>query len=450
MRLGGKVLLGGALVSVGLAAFAQNANPPGLSINLDLSSGLEFSDNSEATTDLLLRFDSQTRNQQLSFSIGTGIIRPIGSSSSGSSLDRPRASINYMRDNGMLQFTTSASYSINELKGRVSFTDPNDPTVSSFIDDPGEVENYRFSAGVVYGANNPFGVDISGSYSERNFINTLDPALEDSKRHRVDVSLRFDASPVLSIFPTYSYEVIEDEDAVNTKETTQRAGLRFRYLASSVVTVTGGVRSAEIETETDGGGGRVVATNSDLDFNLGAVVDRPNGSASVDFARDLRSTGPLDTVTVGRVMTLANGSDLSFSVGIASFGSGETAGIGRIALAYPVPTGQINLSARQSAVVGADMEEAVSSRFSAGYTHDLTSTSTLRLSANWASFDVVTPAGGTDRTSSDISLEYRRQLTRDWNLRAGVEHRVSKQSGSARDTDDIVYINLSRSFSLLR
>ena len=149
MRLGGKILLGGTLISVGLAAFAQNANPPGLSITLDLQSGIELSDNSEATTDVLLSFDSQTQDQQLSFSVGTGIIEPLGSGSAASTLDRPRASLSYSRDNGMLQFTTSGSYEVNELSGLVSFTDPSDPTVSSFINDPGEVEDIQVSAGVV-------------------------------------------------------------------------------------------------------------------------------------------------------------------------------------------------------------------------------------------------------------------------------------------------------------
>jgi len=192
----------------------------------------------------------------------------------------------------------------------------------------------------------------------------------------------------------------------------------------------------------------VTSTNDDLDFNLGAVVNRPNGTASVNFARDLRSTGPLDTITFGRDMMLASGGDLNVSVGLASFGSGETAGIGRISYTHPVPTGSINLTARQNAFVGADMEESVSSRVSAAYTHNLTPDSTLRFGANWASFDVLSPPGGTDRTNSRVSVEYRRQLTQDWNLRAGVEHRSSKQTGGTRDTDNVLFVNLSRSFFL--
>ena len=109
-----------------------------------------------------------------------------------------------------------------------------------------------------YGANDPFGFSISGFYSEQNFNNTLDPALEDSKQSGVDLGLRFDVSPVLTVSPTFSHEVVEDDDAVNTKQTTRRAGLRFQYQASSVVTLSGGLLGAEIETEVDGGGGRAL------------------------------------------------------------------------------------------------------------------------------------------------------------------------------------------------
>lgn len=419
----------------------------GLTATVDLSFGLVYDDDTGTTfeSDVLIGLSSVTRNQAFTFNLGSGLDAGDGLRDGDAyEFARPTADLDYVFNNGASQLSFGVDYSSRDIDGTIDDPLSFDPT--DLIEDDGTLATTNLAFGVAIGLDRSVGASFDYTLEDRTYADTADPALVDTETETFNLALRFTPSRTLNYNATAELIRDEEADAVNTLREISRFGLSADWRATPSLSVNASIGHATIDSTVDVGLMRVTTTVDGFEGALGLVRDMRNGSATADLSRELTVNGPLDRLTAGRAMELANGGSLGFSLGVASFDSGANRVIGNVTFSRPTRHGSLALSFDRNVSVDGDELDIQRTSASAAYTYEIDRISDVTFDMSYAAIDTIT-AGGSDTERTDFGITYTRELTGDWAFSAGLGYGESRSSTAADSTDREAFLTLERTFS---
>ncbi|MEM1232549.1 MAG: hypothetical protein AAGH70_00355 [Pseudomonadota bacterium] len=441
-----------ALAGAGAIVAAQIAEEEGgVRAIAGLDMRLEFDDgDTEFRTGLDLDVISATRTQRLSFSGDFGIRVPLDDPGAAELRD-PRYGIAYLRDTGVSRLTLGAEYGRRDLDGNSAPDDglPFDEDDLLFING-GTEERTRVTASLETGLIDPIGVELRYSFDERLYSNGADPDLEDTTREELGVALRFDVNRTLRVGTQLSWSV-EDQGNGPIPDRDERfsAGFDVTWQALPELEVTGELSYARIDSEALVMGVAVQSDRDGTNLRFGARLDRPNGDLSVDFGRDLNTTGSVTTLDVTRSLALPRSAQLDVTLGAAELPSGSVYGTGAIRYAQDTRLGSLSASFSQTATINGDDEEVLRRIFQSAYAMDLPREARFGVSGQFTDSEIVQGLDP-DITSARIAVDYSRPLTEDWSFGAGASWQRTREAGGAESTDNRLFLTLERRFTFRR
>lgn len=454
------LLAGTAATLVGYAPAAGQDTPGGLTLTFGISSSIRVNDNfdldspSPGTTSLWdnrLSFGllKESQLQTISFNL-EGVVRASnfpGRSAELSFLDDTSADFAYARNLGNSRFEFGADYSNTDL----DFLDPlsliDDLDETDFIIDDGRRE--ILSANLVFetGIDDPFGFLLELDHGKRNYSGTSDPGLFDTDTHGISATGRLRFSPVLEGRLTASYDKYDALDADGTERITSSYNFGITYNVSPTTVIDATLGHQEVEenltaipsTSTESG---VVGT-----FAL--TRELTNGIVGVSLESDITTTGRRSSIELNRALEFPTGS-LEASIGATRGAAGDTQAIGSIAYIHELPLGSISASASRSYSTSTLGNDTRTTRAALGYTTQLGRLSGLALDLGFSEVTDV-GVGATDSTTTgSFRATYTYELTEDWNLSTGFEHRIRDSDTIAQENSNEVFLTLERLFTIRR
>lgn len=483
-----------AFSAVGIA-WAQQETQSGKLFTVTVGQTLRYSDNLnlqtngdsvlQSRTALDFAFDSVTRTQTLSFDLGGAL---VVDTDGDAGIEEPYARFAYAIEGANSRLSLDADYRRVDLNSAVStqsVTDPNGTPVP--VTDTARIEEgVRSNSAVVLryetGLRSKVGFSLDLSQRARRYRDTTSANLFDTDTRRAGVEVTFRIDPQITARLLASHLRYEAEDSNNTRrrETKLGAGLTLDITPalrldsnlqhSRVVRTSGGTK-----TLTDG-----------LSLGLGLTQTLKNGTLSIDFSTDPTSSGRRSSLRANRVMDLRRDGRLSYGVGLTKTKGFSAEPLLSLSYAQPLKRGEVDLSFSQRARTDETSDEPVIlTRLSARYRGDLTSRVNWSIGASINDVDAQSPTGedrraisfdtslvgqisdvsswsagltlrDTDTTDPGgvenqrrfgISLGYRHQMSRDWDLVASYRHDAITETGAADRKANTISLGLEKTFS---
>lgn len=437
--------------------------PPGPSATLDVSTGLRIEDEGLVNRNSLgLTFLTQTREQRLELELGTTIdVQPDGG------LDEdflPDVDLRYLRDTGVLQFSFAGSYAASDVNGSIPgpnfFFDETD-----VIRDDGTRETTRMAASLEIGRRDPIGLELGASFQERNFSDTEDPDLSDASNAAAEAALRFDLSRRLTFRLTASRVDVEDGgDILDSDQTETAYGGRLTWQATPRTRVDASLARARTETERNETveitstvtglfveriptGRREFEELDGLEGELSVRHRMPNGTLEASLERELTGNGDIDRVALARRLSLADGSDLRLQLGAARFEGSDTVPTFDLRYTRLLKAGLFETSLQRGVAVDSDDQNVTRTRLNVTHVLPVTPISDLTTTLGVVEIGVV-DGFEPDQIGADLAVTYSRAIGQSWSMDVGYEGFLSRDEGDASNTENILFVNLRRSFDL--
>jgi hypothetical protein len=354
----------------------------------------------------------------------------------------PAATLSYAIFNRGAEISTELSYSARDLDD-VTIGDEFDAT--DLTRDGGRRERVEAVFGLVTGRDAPFGTETELLYRGDAFSDGA--TADDETLTSVDTTLRFTINPQITLRATGFLGRTETEDAGNTVETVHAYGLGADLLIDPAWSASIDLGRRERVTETDVLGVRVRSVVEGIDGALSLTREMPNGVLGFSAERRVVATGSQDTFRLRREMVLANGAEVSGSLGAVIFEGADPIAIFGAAYANELRPGtRVSFSLDRTGGVSADDANIIRTRLRAGLEQDLTPVSSLSLDLALAEVDDQS-LGGIDTRRVDLALAYRHALTADWNLAARASRGVVFEAGAETDRITVLTLGIERRFS---
>ncbi|TFL17126.1 hypothetical protein [Jannaschia formosa] len=446
-------LAGSSAIWVGVTSAQEGVPNPALVI--DLGVGLEADgDGPELRGDVGLSYLTRTRSQSFELSLGSSV--RVGEDGIGDEALLPVLRTVYGFDNGATLLSLSGGYTLREVEG-LSFLltedldgdgDPGFDTVG-LVEDDGLLETVSANLALSLWRRSPVGLELGADLLRRDYRDTSDPDLDDSRRVGASAALRLTPREGLDFRLTASHRRESEDDLLDRETETTRlgAGVDWRAAPGTAIDLTV-ARSVREEDRLAAGGGRETIRTTGLVWEGGIAQDRRNGRRGLRFARTLVDDGDrLDDLELFRALDLAGGGALSLGVGLARFEDGDLAVEARAAYSQPLAQGA-RLTASLSRQAGTDGEDQEVARSQAriGFDRPLSPVAGVGISARLARIEVIDGVDP-DQTAISVAASYRHALTPDWSLRASVTHDAARPEGGDTDRDTRLSLGLGRSFT---
>lgn len=292
-----------------------------------------------------------------------------------------------------------------------------------------------------------FGVALEQDYDERRYTDTTDPLLFDTTTHSTGIAALFRVSGATTVSAEYSEDDYEASDTNGTSRETRRATLgidhevsradRFRFsLGPSEVTEVFSTLPGTVQRRKE----VVGVLEYQRDLNDGTII------ASLDST--LNSIGRQTTLKVGRRMDLPLGS-LDMSIGAVKADATDPEIVGRAAWQQDFARSSFELDLSHSAAASETLSQFTkTTEISLGYELELSNLSALNFDASYAEIDA--PAIANSRTRGRVQASYTRDITRDWDMIVGMDHRRFEGGTTPLATSNGVFFTLRREFQTLR
>lgn len=385
---------GGVLLTFGIEQMFRSQSNPSLNIP---SSGTEL----QARTKLSFGLVSETRTQRLAFGANGTF---VAGQAARTGFILPSAELSYSRSAASSQLELSAFTSRKDVDTLefVTSDDPINNPILIAVTGSGTQQVRGAMAKLSFGQGLPFGGSVSVRVAKTSYSGTTDPNLVDSRRDTARLALHFDFTDV----------------------TTVNAGLSVSRLDEAVL-------GTNKQTET---------------LSLGLNHTLPTGSLSLDGNAAHDNAGTRYSLSFGRRLELPRG-ELNASVGLTWPITGRTQVTGALDWRHDLPNGV--LSARVSRSVTSDardqevrvdrldatLERALLPRLNGAFTVGLQDSNNSGTGVS------------TKSTRLDASLKY--ELTQDWGLRFGAQHRILNTQGSGKAKSTTLSVTLGRTFEYL-
>lgn len=437
-----------ALCAAGLAAYAQDAAPPGIAARFDVTQRLEFSDNPDfdvdGSSDLFGRtilgfsLDSVTPLQNFNLDLNVDIEE---GRDNRDSLDLTNATValGYLRQTRNALVGTDISY--READANSGITDDEidlDGNVINQNDGTRQTLSYGLEAAL--GREAPVGASFAWRYRELTFSGTDDPDLRDSSTNDLSGQIDFRFSP--RITASLVADLVEsDTSGTGVDRKTTGLGTELQLDISRLHRVDLFLGYDRIERS-----GTQTGTDEGLSGSIDWTRQMTNGEIGLGYRSEVASNsdGRRSFLSAVRNMELPRGA-LDLELGLTG---SETVGsdpLVDITYRHERPRGLFTLGMLQSVNTDDDNDEEIITRLRASYDHRINTVSSFGLSGAFFDRNEL-DAAGNDAQRIDIDLTYRYDLTRDWGLVSGFRHSMSTEDSGRDRTENSVFVGLQRSF----
>lgn len=415
--------LSGALLSI-LAVppsgvYAQSANGTqtgGIQLTFGVTFRLEAQDNRglsptnkqssfEAASDLSFGLLTETRNQRFAFDLA-GSLRALNTDldvANANGLVSPSAALAYNISNASSRFGFSARISESDLSDSNTILD--DDGFELISDGTATRRQSSFETSYDWGDDRRFGFGVFARYLDTNYrggtvTDTAGSSVTDNTRLTFGARARFDISEAATLNSTLSHQSFEQDGTVGTRET--------------------------------------------IAFDNTLTIDRPLGAVNFNFGVTDTEEGQRVALSVGRSYETPRGT-FSGAIGATRAATGGSFLTGNLNYNHPLPNGALSFGAARTVSSGNDDDsERVNTQVNLGYNRELTPTSRISLSMNWA--DAETTSTGLGTTSTTFGATYSHDLTQDWSLNAGYRHRIRDDDTTGKATNNTIFLEMSRAF----
>lgn len=429
---------------------AQAQDSGGTQIGLTLSPGLFYEeDETRARLGFGAVYETGTRNQQ--FSLGFDGAFDSGYDDLADVLRSPRVTLSYGLENRSTALDATISYRRDQISAlvfnEISQSDQIDVLLfgdnanSDFlVIGTGQRADLNASTSLTFGREAPFGGTLKLGYRARSYLDTVDPALLDEETSSAGLSLRFVIDPRVTARLSGSIaETDVDDPGTDQRRTSLSAGLDMAVNRALDVSLDVGATQITSTTPLD-----AETTEEGTSAALSATRALPNGTLSGRINSDVTVGGRLTTLQVDRALDLPRGGSLGFGGGIGQVDDGDLQALARLSWSDETPTARYSVTLDRALAVDGDGDGAVNSQLSLSWQQDLDRVSTFGAGLALRNTDRLDSGADTSRTN--LSLTWRRDLTRDWGVRTTYTHSWSRETGT-EDTDNYtVFLGLERDF----
>lgn len=422
----------------------------GLRGTLSVSQGLEVSDNPNlvsnpdgttvtSRTNLGFALTSETRTERFLFGLDARFDSVLsGEDNDEDGVNSRGARLSYSREGANSALSLFARYREADLDDEVFgfFVDGEfDP--DALVIDGGSRRTTSVGGRLEIGREGPFGVSVSASRTQSDYIDTIDPELVDTDRTNLDALARFRINPTLTTFVTAGRSEEVEDDAFEITRTISYVGAGVEGEIRSGLRYSTQVTFDNSETQF---GDTVVSEDDGVGIELNVVQDRPDGALTFGASSRIDDAGRLTTASVGRSFDLPLG-NLSLSLGVADRDDDDTAFTAGLTYLRETPNGALTASLVQRPSTN-DGDATINTDLSVGYRQDLSPVSGWDASLEYSA---LSPFGsGSDDSRTSASIAYNRELTEDWGLRTGLRHSRATEDGGDTRTSNTVFFNIER------
>jgi hypothetical protein len=406
--------------------------------------------NPETTLDTRLgfSFSSKTYLQSLEFA-GQGTLRLSDrSGSNGSGFQDPNLRLSYARDTGNARLSVGANY----RKSDASFFEPlllstGGISTIDFLATTGTVISWGTRAKLETGIDAPIGFILSASIDKREYSDTTDPNVYDTRNEDLNATMRLRPSDRTQIDLSLGYGTEDYGNANRTRRDKRNVSVSLTQELSSLLTLEGQIGYSRIQTDEVILGIPVSQTSDGVFGSVALMTAMPNGSASIRLSTDRDSLGVRNTLRFGRDMELPHGT-LSADVGVSTRPGYGAQVVGSLAYGDKLPDASFSASLERKVTLDADNQDVAYTRLGLKYSRDLNEISSLGVAFDW----VRSGDGGAGAITSvdrkTLRATYTRELTADWDVVAGYQYRHLDKSGTGQASSNSVFLTIGRKFAL--
>lgn len=376
----------------------------GLSTGVQINSNRNLDEDDPGSTtelstrlDFLVRFATPIQSLELGGDVGFRTVNGAEEDDLQSGIFDPNLRLSYNRLSRDAQFDVSAFYSERDVSAsELQFIE--ETASFDLLDTSGTQQRFGFDTALELRRRSPFGITLSAGFTGIRFSDTDDPDLTDEDRFRAGTRLRFDLDPVTQAVVDAQFSTFDDSGTDEGRRDTYRLGTTLRRnLRNGDASLRANV------TDTEDG------TRYTLSAGRGVETDTWQASGTLGLTREI---------------------------------SGDVATIGGFDIAHVLPNGELTAGFDATVRSGSDDEEQEVLTFDLGYVTQLTALTSF--DARFSFTDRNATDDGDDGQFATLSLGVQRQLTRDWSLNVGLEHRISDTSDDGRVEDSVLRVNLRR------
>ncbi len=442
-----------SVTALAAPAFAQEG-PARLGV-LSFSQGLELTDNAIlavsptgdsliSTTRLGLDIGTETRTESLRFNVGTELIGDIfGETDDDFEFGNYSAGVNYRREGASSLFALTGTYRERQLDDEVL-----DPTSAFFgidlgpdvlIIDSGTVTATGLGARLQTGIGGPFELDLKAEYADRDYEDVVDADLVDNTRSSFDALARLRPNQALTYRLRAGYDLLEEDDLTSTETTTTYFGAGVEGETAGGLSFFGDLLYDRAEIDT---GGTTVLDGIGVD--LGLTQERNNGTFGLAVASRVDDEGRRTSAIASRAMELPTGA-LSFSLGVVDEeGDNSLRLAGGVNYLRATPRGGLTVVLSQD-ITASDGDVFRDTRLEVGFVEEINMISAFEARLGYV---MSNDLGGSDDDQETVAtLTYRRDLTEDWQMRAGYERTILSTEGGTDRTQNSIFLNVERDFA---
>jgi hypothetical protein len=355
---------------------------------------------------------------------------------------------------GTLGYTREGRDSFLDVNGRY-FYDRVDDDVLVFLDedlnpvdlivDGGDLRRWTFDGRIGFGAQAPIGVEAGFFYDNRDYIDVADPDLYDRTRYGVDGVLSFGLTDTLRARLTASYDILDEDDALQTETETTNLGFGATYEIDEITVFSGDVSYTNIDETFFNS---ISEVTEGWVYNFSLQRELSNGTVGAGLQRTLTEAVERTQLTFDRARDLRAGA-LSYTLGVSvADGGGEVRFVGGVTYEQDLPSGSLSLSANQSTVTSDDEEDTLVTRVALLYNHEINSVSSVGVNFGLGRSEDIGGGASDADVRANLGVTYRRALTREWDWLVGYEARYSIEDGGDGANGNKVYTRIDRSFSI--
>ena len=258
-----------------------------------------------------------------------------------------------------------------------------------------------------------------------------------SETTSANLGATFRLNPAMSAELSFGISRTDEDDADETSRRRNSVGAGLSTELASGLVLAGSLTLDRAETYLLG-----VEDSSDegVGLSVSLTQPRPNGEIGLSLTSRVDNSGRRTSANLSRSYDATNGG-LSLSLGLVDQ-EGEdievTTGVN-----YRRVASDRSLSAtlvqRPST---SDGEAFLNTSFSLNYAQAINEISSWDAGLSYGESGLIGGASGDSRTSAQIS--YTRDLTKDWNLRAGLSHVRIEEEGGAERSANSVFVTVGR------
>lgn len=444
----------------GLAAGAapgQQSEPPGADLFLDLRTGLVVTDNfgrdidpdgtsTLLETNLTLGLDTKTKNQELSLRLGGLLEYGTGPETTdiADGFTDPFLTIGYALTNKTSELTFNGSIRESDI----SFNDDEATSGDDLVIDTGTRLDTRANVGLLFGKDGPVETQAGLFFTRTTYDGVSDADLNDTERYGGNLSVRMAVTRAARLSFNATYTQRDEDDVSDTEEVNWSYGLGLDAQLDPSLVLNAALNYAvnELSQTNEFTGIRATDREEGPTFNLGLRKDLKNGTVGAELSSRITSGGTFTSLQFDRRLVFKSGA-LDAMVGATWDANDDTFGIARIAYTHQMKAAQLQGSLERSVRTSDDDDDELVTGLGLNYLQQLSEVSDVSFAVRHTDVDNI-DVNGIDRQQTNISLTYRHQLTQDWSLNAGVSHSVSRSDDRDDITENRVFANIGRRFSL--